>query len=88
VSPQEIEPLAATAVLANHKIEVLVILRRLRAPAAVVHDVPRVTGKQKDVPRAQLQRLTASQVFQPCRATDGRVVLVSPGPCSIRQRAP
>jgi hypothetical protein len=30
--------------------------------------------KQRDVLRAQLQRLAASQVFQPCRAADGRVV--------------
>ncbi len=51
---------------------------RLRAggarPAAVVHDVPRVAGKQKDVARLQLQRPAAAGSSSDRRASEHRMI--------------
>jgi len=50
LSAQEVEPLVRTQVFADREVEGRPVTRgQRRGPAAVMHDVPWVAGKQKDV---------------------------------------
>ena len=50
VSAQQIEPLVRTEIFADREVEGRPVTRgQRRGPAAVMHDVPWVAGKQKDV---------------------------------------
>ncbi len=65
VSAQQIKPLVRTGIFADREVEGRTVAgRQRRGPAAVVHDVPRVAGKQKDVAGLQLQRSAPARIFQ------------------------
>jgi hypothetical protein len=75
VSAQQIEPLVRTEIFADREVEGRAVVgRKGRGPAAVVHDVPWVTGKQKNVAGLQLQRSAPGRIFQRCGAGEHGVI--------------
>src|SRR6266446_940622 len=75
VSAQQIEPLVRTEIFADSKIEGRAVAgKQGRGPAAVVHDVPGVAGKQKDVAGFQLHRPAFRRILQGRRASEHGMV--------------
>ena len=75
MSAQQIEPLARTEIFADREIEGCAVAgKQGRGPAAVVHDVPGVAGKQKDVAGFQLQRPAFRRILQGRRASEHGMV--------------
>jgi hypothetical protein len=67
VSAQQIEPFVRTEIFANREVEGRAVMGR-QGPhsTSVVHEVPWVAGKQKDVAGPQLQRSASRRIVQ-CR---------------------